>query len=407
MKVCSYASFSIRGLQITALCGLIGAAAPAQNPTPSQPQDPQQPAVIKVETALVTLPVIVTDRFGRFITGLEQRDFSVREDEARQEIATFSSTEAPFNVALLLDTSHSTKQKLGAIRKAALTFVKQLQPTDRVMIVTFDDQVRFVCELTSDRERLKTAIESVKSQYATSLYDAILLTVTQKLAPLPGRKAIVVLTDGVDTASRKGTFDSTLDLIATAGVIAYPIQYETRNAGGPVMKPILLPNSFGFVEPSGSRPSGVSGSIAFGGHVRGLQAQDSGAIAFASSGLMPTGQGGSVRGALQSKRDPYLIAKDFLRALAMQSGATYHQAETIESTAWAFALIANELRHQYTLTYYSSNDQRDGRIRTIRVNVRQRDLLVRTRQAYRAPRSIDQPERPPSNQEDQSSPKRP
>src|SRR5678816_4464011 len=118
----------------------------------TQTQDPQQPGVIKVETALVTVPVIVTDAYGRFITGLSRRDFTVKEDGARQEISSFSSSEAPFNVALLIDTSHSTQRKLGTIRKTALTFVKQLQPNDRVMIVTFDDQVRFASELTDDRE---------------------------------------------------------------------------------------------------------------------------------------------------------------------------------------------------------------------------------------------------------------
>jgi len=339
-----------------------------------QTQDPQQPGVIKVETALVTVPVIVTDAYGRFITGLSRRDFTVKEDGARQEISSFSSSEAPFNVALLIDTSHSTQRKLGTIRKTALTFVKQLQPNDRVMIVTFDDQVRFASELTDDREVLRRAIESVKSNYATSLYDAITLTVTQKLAQLSGRKAIVVLTDGVDTASRSATFESTLDLISGAGVICYAVQYETRNDGGPVMKPVLLPNSLGALDTS-TRSRGLFGRVSF------LQENT------AQTGVVLRQAGGQVGGSKGPplQKDRYLVATDFLRALAFQSGARYLRAETIESTSYAFALIADELRHQYTIAYYSTNEQRDGRLRAIDVSVPQNNLQVRSRQGYRAP----------------------
>jgi VWFA-related protein len=329
--------------------------------------------------------VIVTDRYGQFVTGLAQKDFTVREDGVRQEISTFSNTEAPFDVALLLDTSHSTQRKLSAIRKAALTFVKQLQPNDRVMIVTFDDRVRFASELTSNRDVLKKVIDGVKSGFATSLYDAINLTVTQKLAPLGGRKAMVVLTDGVDTASKIGTYDSTLDLISTAGVIAYAIQYETRNDGGPLLKPIQLPGNDGAASlnvPSKSpRLSAFTGnSFVSGSAEKGFPT------------AVPVNSTGQAVGRPQPERvrDRYLIARDFLLALSMQSGARYHQAETIESTSYAFAVIANELRHQYTLAYYSTNEKRDGRIRNVSVVVPSNDLMVRTRTAFRAPKSSDE-----------------
>ena len=109
----------------------------------------------------------------------------------------------------------SDLNKLGAIRKAALTFVKQLQPNDRVMIVTFDERVRFISDFTSNRAELEKAIHSVKSSYLTSLYDAIQLTINEKMSRVPGRKAIVILTDGVDTASKLGSFESSIDLVAS------------------------------------------------------------------------------------------------------------------------------------------------------------------------------------------------
>src|SRR5262249_9873327 len=228
----------IVGLFVCLVFSIITPAAFGQT-APSQ-QDQQQPT-IKIPTALVNVPVMVTDNYGRFITGLRQGDFTVREDGVAQKIDLFSSTEEPFKVALLIDTSHSTQNKLAAIRKAALAFIKQLLPNDRVMVVTFDDRVQFICDFTNDHATLEHAIRSVKSGYATSLYDAIHRTINEKLLAVSGRKAIVVLTDGVDTASKTGTFENTLDLVAATGIVSYAIQYETRNDGGPLMKPIFLP----------------------------------------------------------------------------------------------------------------------------------------------------------------------
>src|SRR5262245_9697123 len=242
-------------------------------------QEQQQPDVIKVNTALVTVPVVVTDRYGQFVTGLSRNDFKVRENGEPQQIASFSSTEASFNVALLIDTSRSTKNKLGAIRKAALNFVKQLQPNDRVLIVTFDEKVNFIGDFTSDRREIERAIRSVKSSYLTSLYDAVHLTITEKLAPIKGRKAIVTLTDGVDTWSRKATYESTLELIATSGVSGYAIQYDTRNAGSSPVSPHDLPRL----------PSNYLFSRLIQGNT---QTRD------------------------QPARDRYLIASEYLRAVA-------------------------------------------------------------------------------------------
>jgi VWFA-related protein len=312
-------------------------------------QEPQRPDAIKVNTALVTVPVVVTDRYGRFVTGLSRNDFKVHENGEPQQIASFSSTEAPFNVALLIDTSRSTKNKLGAIRKAALNFVKQLQPNDRVLIVTFDEKVNFIGDFTSDRREIERAIRSVKSSYLTSLYDAVHLTITEKLAPIKGRKAIVTLTDGVDTWSRKATYESTLELIATAGVSGYAIQYDTRNAGSSPTSPHDLPRL----------PSNYLFSRLIQGNTQTRN---------------------------QPARDRYLIASEYLRAVAARSGALYLRAESIESSSFAFALIANELRNQYTLAYYPTNDKRDGGFRAIAVSVKGGDFSARARQGYRAPK---------------------
>jgi Ca-activated chloride channel homolog len=321
----------------------------------NEPAPPQE--TIKLDTSLVTVPVIVTDRYGRFVTGLARQEFQLHEDGAAQDIASFSSSEAPFNVALLIDTSRSTRTKLGAIRKAALEFIKQLQPQDRVLIVTFDERVNILGDFTNDRSQLSRTIRAVKSSYLTSLYDAVQLTITQKLAPLSGRKAIVVLSDGVDTYSRQATYQSSLEMVANNGVISYAIQYETRNEGGPATLPTFrLPPSRGFL------------SLPF----------------------VPAGPGQQ----RQSEQDRYLIASTYLRELAVQSGARVLRAESIENTSYAFAMIAEELRHQYTLTYYSTNEKRDGGYRTIAVRLNRADLNVRSRQGYRVTKAERTEEKP-------------
>lgn len=353
------------------------------------PQDPPQPTE-RISTNDVSAAVIVTDRYGRFITGLKRENFAVREDGIAQKIERFDSTEAPFNVALLIDTSRSTQNKLGAIRKAAQTFIKQLQPNDRVMIATFDERVNFISDFTNNRAELERAIKSVKSSYMTSLYDAIHLTITEKMSRIQGRKAIVVLSDGVDTASRRATFDSVLDLIATTGIISYAIQYETRNDGGRITKPIFLPNggassfisnfsnrAFTWATPD-PKPEAHQSFVNIP-----LPAASSANVNAAPSVPPSTGVNTQTPRPL---RDRYLIASDFLRSLAVQSGALHLRAENIENTSYAFQQIASELRNQYTLTYVSTNDQRDGGYRAIAINVRPTELVVRTRRGYRVPK---------------------
>jgi Ca-activated chloride channel homolog len=355
-----------RTLKFPALAALLVAAlalcpASAQDKDKSPEQDPQKPEVI-LDTALVTVPVMVTDGWGRFVTGIGKGEFKVAEDGVPQDIAEFSDMRTPFSVALLLDLSHSTKQKLPVIKRAALEFVKQLQPRDRVLVVAFSDGVQYLGDFSNDQRELSQTIEKVKSGYGTSLYDAVERTIREKLQPLAGRKALVVLTDGVDTMSKRATYDGTLELISRSGIVCYAVQYETRNDGGKMIRPSELPR-FGFPAAPGNnflpRPFTPQDII-----------------------NIPRNNESFIR----TKRDRDLIAAEYLRAMAFQSGARYLRAESIEMTALAFALIADELRHQYTLTYYSKNENNDGGFRAISVGLNRSDVQVRARQGYFAPR---------------------
>lgn len=303
----------------------------------------QEPGVIRVESSLVIVPARVTDSSGRFVTGLRQQDFEVSENGVPQEIAAFSASESPFNVALMIDTSRSAMGSLDAMRKAATNFVKQLQPQDRVQIVTFDEKVNFLGEFTNDRRQLEKAIDKIKGSYLTRLYDAISATISQKLAPLRGRKAIVVFSDGVDTLSRDNTCSGTIDLISGSGVLIYVVQFNTFELRGTV-------------EPTCT----ITPRIAADPYLNSLPERP--------------------RADLTRK----LIGTLFLRGVAEQSGGKYLRADSAEYSQEAIAQIADELRNQYTLEYYSSNTRQDGATRSIRVRLKQGKYEVRARSGYRA-----------------------
>jgi VWFA-related protein len=302
--------------------------------TPQQPQQTPDAGTIKLDTSLVLIPVSVIDRDGKYIPNLTKDGFQIFEDGIKQEIDHFSSVEAPFNVVLLLDTSGSTRFKIEDIQRAALTFVDQLRPQDRVMVVSFDQRVYIDSEFTGDRAQLRRAIHQTRTGGSTRLYDAVDLVLTERLNKMTGRKAIILFTDGVDTMSQLATSLSTIDRVEESGVLLYPIQYDTQ----------------------------------------------------ANLGSTITVNGKPMRPAPGSPGSPeaYERASKYLRELADRTGARHYQAETIENAERAFALIAEELRHQYSLSYYPANVARDGSYRRIRVTVNQPNVVVRARAGYRA-----------------------
>src|SRR5215213_4785007 len=142
---------SRRGLSLVLILALNLALSVAQ-------QAPQDIETLKIDTDLVTVPVIATDPTGLYLTDLLKEDFAITEDGVPQQIAFFGKMAMPFHVVLMLDTSSSTQDKLRAIQQAAFTFVQQLQPADRVKVISFDDKVRDLNEFTNNRETLRVAI---------------------------------------------------------------------------------------------------------------------------------------------------------------------------------------------------------------------------------------------------------
>lgn len=200
---------------------------PASQKPQDPPTEPQDIETLKIDTDLVTVPVIATDTGGLYISDLRQEEFTIAEDGVAQQIAFFGKVAAPFHVVLMLDTSASTKDNLRQIQNAAFTFVQQLQPADRVKVISFDEKIRDLNEFTSDREVLRTAINSARSGEGTRVYDAFDLALNT-VRKIRGRKAIVIFTDGMDWHSDSATFEGNVRFLDEEGVIVYPIRYDTR-----------------------------------------------------------------------------------------------------------------------------------------------------------------------------------
>src|SRR5262245_61403473 len=177
---------------------LIDKNAPVQVQTPSKTEktEPGEDEIVKVETNLVTMPVSVLDRDGRFIPGLGAKDFQILENGVPQKVAYFQSVEQPFTVILMLDISPSTRYRMADIRYAALRFIDELRPNGGVEIVSFDESIRILNEPTSDRRRLSYAImQAPLAGQGTSVYDAVDQVARTEVPKIEGRKAVVLFTD--------------------------------------------------------------------------------------------------------------------------------------------------------------------------------------------------------------------
>src|SRR6266850_916005 len=403
-------------------------AEPTADPTPAE--GPQDIETLKIDTDLVTVPVIVTDASGLYVPDLNQADFSIAEDGVKQEIAFFSTVSAPFHVILMLDTSASTQEKLRLIQQAANAFVEQLQAADRVKVISFDDDVRDRNEFTSDRAVLRAAINDTRPGKGTKVYDAMELALNT-VRRIQGRKAIVIFTDGVDWHSDQATFNSTVRGLDEEGVIVYPIRYDTRAVTEQIAReqseettpqlPTIdvirrpttgtTPPTFPSDEPlptSGSRrttgPLGLplpdeilrrrrqTDPNRRGSDPNRMPAPGDGPpdIDGARTRMPPEGPAGRPTSRTDDSLDSmldmlYSTADSYLETLANKSGGKLLRADTLGSLPDAFAKIAAELRTQYLLGYYPANKTRDGQYRRIKVTTARKGVLIRARPGYSAP----------------------
>ena len=382
--------------------------APAQSPNVNQKQRPrrvadntattagdavnktQTPAseeldegdVVRVDTQLVSVPAVVTSSLGRPLAGLQAGNFVLFENGQPQRLANFATTEAPFEIALLLDTSGSTRADVALIRQAANAFIDALRPGDRIAILAFNTDaglnaiatVEVLAKLTADRKVLRKAVASLGSSNGTPFYDA-LERIQQEVFTAPptdefrGRRAVVALTDGVDSTSDAG-FEQARTKLLRAGVACYFIQVNTED----------------FVEDRLMKDCEDDGRLTLSKKqleryrrifVPGARPEDY--ESFCRLGPFEK---------MQISRNLYNLARREMDDLAKASGGRNFVAASLQDARAAFAQVANEIGTQYSLGYYPTNKSRDGKYRAIKVEVRgvTGKPQVRAREGYFAPK---------------------
>lgn len=304
--------------------------------------------VLRINTSLVQLNIGIADRQGRAVTDLRRDNFTLYEDGARQTIASFESAASPFSLALLLDVSGSTLGFRQQIKQAALRFTDALSPEDRVAVIAFNEKTVVMTKFTSDRSKIAWAITNVEGRGSTELYAALRFALKELAGEGKRRKAIVVLTDGLDTEMRNA------DRRATMGA-------RTDEEAVAAIKPEASPSL-----------SAV------------LDAADRQGVTIYPLAL-PSGDPRRLPIATPQLTAIYAAARSRIEILADRTGGRLSEIRRLEQLYRLYAEVAADLRTLYTITYQPSGGRsRDGRWRAIRIEVDRSDLIARTRPGYYA-----------------------
>jgi Ca-activated chloride channel family protein len=308
------------------LVGLVGLGVLTAEVSQQQPGsmnvsslDADEAARIQVDVTRVNMLFTVTDKKGRFVTDLRKDDFEVIESKKRQFIQEFTAeSDLPLRLGILIDTSNSVRDRFRFEQEAAVQFVNSVVKTgqDKAMVVSFDTSPELVADLTSDIEKLDTAIRGLRPGGGTSLYDAIFFACHHKLQQDQPRhnyrRSIVILSDGEDNQSRY-TRDQALETAQKADVVIYAI----------------------------------------------------------STNVAQSDTGGD----------------KVLRYFADETGGRAFFPFKVEDLEQSFENIANELRHQYNISYRPEPLRTDGLYQEVDVRIKgRRDLVVRARKGYYAPK---------------------
>jgi Ca-activated chloride channel family protein len=309
----------VRGRRLLIAIFAAGATAlAAQQPAPPSPPPPQ---LFRSGVDIVSLNVTVTDTQNRYITDLEQPDFSVFEDGAKQEQLYFSKSNLPIALSLLIDTSASMEERLLVAQNAAVGFAQRIRDQDMAQVIDFDSRVEILQEFTADKAALERAIRSTSSGGSTSLYNAIYIALRElkrvrtKRPEDLRRDAIILLSDGEDTTSLV-SFEEVMELAKRSETSIYTIGLQPR-------------------EPA---------------YVKGFRE-----------------------------------AEFVLRQLAQETGGRAFFVQKAEELTGVYGQIADELSSQYSLGYASKNAKRDGAWRKVSVQVARASAMTRTRRGYYGP----------------------
>jgi len=287
--------------------------------------------VIRVDTNLVSLNVSVfSNQLKSFEVMLEKNDFKVLENGHEESIAYFATTDVPFDLVLLIDLSGSTSDKRDLIRKSTQRFISAARPTDRLAIVTFADETEVVCPLTEDRARLTASANRIQGWGGTRLWDALHYTLDQVIGPrtLERRRAVVIMSDGVDNALAGGTSGSE---------ISFAELLESVRKSDELIIPIYLDTE-----------------------------SDRDYVSLFNQKI-------------------YENARKTLALLAQESGGLYYRARKIEDLNGVYDQVINDLGKIYSLGYKPTNEKHDGSWRRVQIQIPNRpDLSARARPGYYA-----------------------
>lgn len=325
-------------------CAFVALLCLAASPLGQTQDDP----VVTVESNLVILNVGVADQKGRAVTNLSQSDFAVYEDGVKQSVVSFEPSTAPFSLVLLLDMSGSTVNFRPTLKQSALRFIDALGPDDRVEVIAFNDKVQTLQRFTGDRREIAFAINEAKGRGNTNLYKAMRQALADLSKEGKRRKAIVVLTDGLDTEERK------LDGKATA-------EAQTGDEAVATVKP----------DQSAALRSVLDLADRLGVTVYPL--------------ALPSADPQKMLPLTPQQSAIYSAARTRMQTLADRTGGRLHEIRRLEDMGRLYAEVAAEMRTLYSLAYQSSNARpRDGKWRAVTVEVTRADAIARSRPGYYA-----------------------
>jgi len=319
---------------------------PPPMPLPPKKEEQINPGdVISVETTEVMLPVTVRDGNGRLVSQLTRDDFRVFEDEREQPLRDLALRQVPVDAVLMIDASSSAVRNLDDFRRAAEGFAKGLGPEDRISLIKFDDTVQLLQDWTNSRFQLQRALNRVVPGMFTRFYDALLLASREQYGSSKSRRAVIVLTDGID--SGKGTsLESAVRALLQAQVTVYVVSNtEISRAEKRADLDSLT---------SASDSAQRFNKLRIEDLRLGLQALDQ--------------------------------SEQMLADLTTATGGRLYKPLSFDALEATYAEVAEELRHQYALYYTPTNKTRDGGFRRVRVEPRTPTYQTHTRVGYFAPK---------------------
>lgn len=320
-----------------------------------------EPANIPKDKNMVSVPVTVSDREGRYIAGLKKEDFSIYEDGVKQNVAFFATVDEPLSIALLLDTSGSTSSSLEKIKDAAKDFIELLNAKDQCLIATFDSQLKVLNEFTASKKMLTDAIDKVQTaqQDGTVLHYAIQQTVNKSFNNATGRKVIIVLSDGKDFGSPVGK-NELLGILEESDVLIYSIHYKT----GSGTQNLVISSDGKVKEAENKKPTKIKKPKKPKGY-----------------SIMIPGQMDVISQEQIEEREKVasVEAVSFLKTLTDTTAGRFYLSDS-PNLSNIFKQIAGELRQQYWLGYRA----KDSAVHEINVKVGRPDVVVRARAKVRS-----------------------